>query len=86
MTDADKDKRIKELEARCEKLEDNSWYSDGFMVLNPLRWHLNEMVEMCEQYNIFAKHADLPPLRKDKIAAARRANDAVNEHFTHGRK
>jgi hypothetical protein len=58
----------------------NEWYSDAIEKLNPLRWHLHELVDMCEQHNRVAevynkwenRNVDMPFLSKEKIEAAKK--------------
>jgi hypothetical protein len=61
------------------------WYSTALKKLGPLRYHLNEMIQMAEEYNRWAKIVDAPPLREDKIEAAAKALQEAEEFFT-GRK
>ena len=59
------------------------WYSEALEVLSPLRWHLNELTTEIESYNRFAAVMGKPPILVDKIKAAKEANEAVNEFFSH---
>lgn len=58
------------------------WYVDAIEVMSPLRWHLNELVESMESLNSFNKSLGQQPWAKDKIEAAKKANEEVNKHFT----
>lgn len=70
-----------ELIARCLRLQlaleraelANEWYSNSIEVLNPLRWHLNQLVEEAETHNHFSP---------SRISAAKEANEKVNEFFS----
>ena len=67
------------------------WYSESLEIMGPLRWHLSELVELCEQYNRFAKFynkldgkvIDLDILNEDKIKVAKEHNEKVNNFFSH---
>ena len=68
--------------------DQQEWYPNALEVLVPLRWHVNELVEMCEQYNRFAEQMEKltgekqVKLSKEKIEAARKANNAANKFFS----
>ena len=58
------------------KDKDQEWYTNTFEVLNPLRWHLSELLEAVEQFNRLAIATKEAPIFEKKIADAR---DALNK-------
>jgi hypothetical protein len=64
------------------KLTNLAWYSKSLDVLNPLRWHLNELIEEMESYNRYATILKRPTLSESKIQAAKAANEAANKFFS----
>jgi hypothetical protein len=63
-------------------MNNQEWYSNAVEVLSPLRWHLNELVEVMESYNRFAERMNYPLLPKNKIEEAKEANNKADEFFT----
>lgn len=60
----------------------SAWYSNALEVLNPLRWHLNELTNAMEDHNRYAKRLGHPLLPEAKIAAAKEANANVDSFFS----
>lgn len=65
-----------------EDRKDKAWYRKALELLNPLRYHINELIEEIESYNRFAKKMGYPPLSKTKVLAAKRARDKAEKFFT----
>lgn len=61
------------------------WYSEALEVLQPLRWHLNELTTEIESYNRFAAVMGKPPILVNKIKAAKDANEAANKFFSNSK-
>ena len=58
------------------------WYSKSLDVLDPLRWHLNELICDMESYNSYAIKVGSPLLSKEKIKAAKKVLDKANRLFS----
>lgn len=58
------------------------WYQEANEVLQPLRYHLNKLIEEMESYNRYTARANLPPLSLNKIAEAKKAQRVAEKFFT----
>lgn len=61
------------------------WQSEALEVLNPLRFHLDELIEAIESHNRYARAVGQPQLSEKKIAAAKAAAESANT-FLSGKK
>lgn len=60
----------------------SKWYSEAIEHIAPLRWHLEEILQEAESYNLFAKRLDHPLLSEAKIKEAREAQAKIEAFFT----
>lgn len=58
------------------------WYQEANEVLQPLRYHLNELILEMESHNRYAARAKQPLLSQDKIAEAKKAQRVAEKFFT----
>ena len=72
----------KAVNAQGEAQPCSTWYSDALDVLNPLRWHIIELVEVMESHNRYAHQMGEPLLPVSKIEAAKAANAKADAFFS----
>lgn len=58
------------------------WYQNGLEKLEPLRYHLFELIMEMEFHNSYAKRVKQPQLNKKKIAQAKKALERAEKFFT----
>lgn len=61
---------------------DLEWYSRSLEVLQPLRYHLNEVIGLVDSYNSFCNHAGQTPVPMARVEAARVALERAEVFFT----
>lgn len=61
---------------------DSEWYSKALEILSPLRWHIHQLTEALDVRNALLQSMGKELIVPDKLAAAKVANEAVNEFFS----
>ncbi len=59
----------------------SAWRSEALEALQPLRWHVNELIEALESHNRWAKRAGRPTIPEGKILAAKEASAKAESFF-----
>lgn len=62
-------------------MSNSDWYARMFVVLNPLRYHLLELLEAVESHNRAARMLGEPVVSEEKVAVARAALDGVESEI-----
>ena len=62
-------------------VKERIWYSGALEVLNPLRFHLHELIEAAESHNKAAKILNMPLISEQKIGAAKTALEEAEMYF-----
>ncbi len=68
-----------------KKIEDKNnriWYSKSLLILQPLRFHLKELIDEMESYNRYAKRIKGPSLSIHKINDAKLVLNEAEKFFT----
>lgn len=60
---------------------DLEWYSRSLKVLQPLRYHLNDVVDLINSYNSFCSHAGQTPIPMARVEAAKVALELAEDFF-----
>jgi hypothetical protein len=65
---------------QAQDMKQREWHSNALEVLQPLRYHLNEMIESIESYNRFALRLGYVPITC-KLAEAKSAQEVAEKFF-----
>jgi len=57
------------------------WYCNALEVLNPLRWHIHELIQEIDSHNRLAVRLDYPTISLEKVNKAREAMGKAESFF-----